>query len=87
MEQLNGHLTPTGHLRGNLVTARTLSGNMTLPRYIGADYFHGEYEYTPTQETQVVEIADKTALENIVINPIPSNYGKITWDGAVLTVS
>ena len=39
------------------------------------------------QETQTLATAEKTVLENIVINPIPSNYGLITWNGSVLTVS
>lgn len=52
------------------------------------DYpYTGEYIFTPTRETQVVPIAGKKATENIIINPIPSNYGLITWDGSVLTVS
>ena len=29
----------------------------------------------------------KKFFKNIRINPIPSNYGLITWDGSVLTVS
>lgn len=30
---------------------------------------------------------NKTTQQNIVINPIPSNYGLITWNGSVITVS
>lgn len=55
--------------------------------YITGDTYEGPYEFTPTQETQVVAIELKTATEDIVINPIPSNYGLIAWDGSVLTVS
>lgn len=51
------------------------------------DEYDGSYEFTPTEETQTIEIEDKRATENIIINPIPSNYGLITWDGATLTVS
>lgn len=49
--------------------------------------FEGEYEYTPSEQTQTIEISGKKAMENIVINPIPNNYGLITWDGTTLTVS
>lgn len=49
--------------------------------------YDGEYEFTPTQSTQIVPTADKTLEQNIKINPIPSNYGLITWNGSVLTVS
>lgn len=52
-----------------------------LPAYTGA------VSITPTNETQILDTADKSVYENITINPIPSNYGLITWDGAALTVS
>lgn len=51
------------------------------------DDYMGEYEYTPTAETQTVSIEGLRASQDIVINPIPSNYGLITWDGSTLTVS
>lgn len=49
--------------------------------------YTGPTEVTPTQETQVLYTESKTVLSNIVINPIPSNYGLITWNGSTLTVS
>lgn len=49
--------------------------------------YTGPYEWTPSDEVQTLEIADKKALGNITINPIPSNYGLITWNGSTLTVS
>ena len=51
------------------------------------EIYEGAYEFTPTQETQTVYTQDKTLLENITINPIPNNYGLITWNGSVITVS
>lgn len=49
--------------------------------------YEGAYEWTPSDSAQTIEIADKKALDNIVINPIPNNYGLITWNGSTLTVS
>lgn len=49
--------------------------------------YAGPYEVTPTRETQVLHTAHKVASRNIVVKPIPPNYGLITWDGSVLTVS
>ena len=49
--------------------------------------YDGAYEWTPSESVQTIEIADKKALENIRINPIPQNYGLITWNGSTLTVS
>lgn len=53
----------------------------------GLPVYTGETTVTPTQETQVLETANHSMLENITVNPIPENYGLITWDGSVLTVS
>lgn len=49
--------------------------------------YTGDTVITPTQETQVLHTEMKSTLTDITINPIPSNYGLITWDGATLTVS
>lgn len=49
--------------------------------------YRGSYEFVPSEERQIVQIEGKMAEENIVIEPIPSNYGLITWDGVTLTVS
>ena len=49
--------------------------------------YEGEYEFTPSAETQTLSSTDTVMHRDIVINPIPSNYGLITWNGATLTVS
>lgn len=62
-------------------------GNPVVRDYVEAETYAGPYEFTPTQSTQTAAVADKVCTQNITINPIPSNYGLITWDGSVLTVS
>ena len=52
-----------------------------------APHYEGEYEFTPTQSTQIAHTEDRLCDHDIIINPIPSNYGLITWDGQTLTVS
>lgn len=52
-----------------------------LPVYTGATVV------TPSTSEQVLATAQKVVTRNIVINPIPSNYGLITWNGSTLTVS
>lgn len=54
---------------------------------VGANPFEGEYEYTPTEETQVIPMSGLRALEDVVINPIPNNYGLITYNGSTIRVS
>lgn len=54
---------------------------------VSANTYDGEYEFTPTDEQQTIVTVNKLLLDNIVINPVPSNYGKIEWNGSYLTVS
>ena len=51
------------------------------------DTYEGPYEVTPTLQTQTLATEELVMAHNVVINPIPSNYGLITWDGSTLTVS
>ena len=84
---LHGRLEARGVLSGKLTGRVPLRGNIDLPEIVELEPYVGPYSFEPSDQTQVVEIADKRALNNIIINPVPSNYGKITWDGSVLTVS
>ena len=52
----------------------------------GGDY-QGAYEVTPSTHTQVLPTANKKLSQNVVVKPIPNNYGLITWNGSTLTVS
>lgn len=49
--------------------------------------YSGSYSITPTSETQTLETEHLLMADNLTINPIPSNYGLITWDGSTITVS
>jgi hypothetical protein len=52
-----------------------------------AEVYEGKYEFTPTNELQTININGKQAKKDITINPIPSNYGLITYNGSEITVS
>ena len=49
--------------------------------------YPGPYTVTPTRSTQTLNTHGLTMAADVVVNPIPPNYGLITWDGAKLTVS
>ena len=48
--------------------------------------YDGPYEITPTEEAQILPTAGTRLENNIVVNPIPSNYGRIEWNGVTLRV-
>ena len=49
--------------------------------------YDGPYSVTPSAEEQVLETNGKRMTANVVVGAIPSNYGLVTWNGSVLTVS
>lgn len=76
-----------GEIYGRLTGCGTINGSLTIPAGTGTKPYKGPYQFTPTAYTQTVEIAEQIATQDITINPIPSNYGLITWNGSTLTVS
>ena len=54
---------------------------------IGVNTYDGPYEVTPSTETQTLATDNLLMTDNVTINPIPNNYGLITWNGSTLTVS
>lgn len=54
---------------------------------VTADEYDGPYDATPSSAAQTFATTGKLMTADFVVNPIPSNYGLVTWDGAVLTVS
>ena len=53
---------------------------------IKASEYVGEYEVTPTSECQILNTTEKNMARDVIINPIPSNYGRIIWNGSELAV-
>ena len=53
----------------------------------GVRSYSGSIDVEPASYAQVLPTAGRVVTENIVIEPIPSNYGLITWNGSVITVS
>lgn len=62
-------------------------GNPVVKEYVDVETYTGEYTVTPSDEVQTLNVEGKRMSRNVTVNPIPSNYGLITWNGAFLTVS
>lgn len=65
---------------GGTVDIRSISS-------VGAVPYDGPYEVVPSGVAQVLGTDGKMMNGDLVVAPIPSNYGLVTWDGSVLTVS
>lgn len=58
--------------------------NVTI---IDTPEYQGVYTVTPSAHPQTLLTADLKCTQDIIVNPIPSNYGLITWNGTAITVS
>ena len=85
--ELEAELSEGGKIGGSLSAVGSMSGSLSNPIEISVSDYDGPYEFTPSLDTQRINIGHKTADHDIIISPIPHNYGLITWDGQKLTVS
>lgn len=84
---LTGTLSPAGQqIVGSLSGIGSLVGSLSGSSSTTREY-EGPYEATPTRETQTFTTQGFSMSQDFVVNPIPSNYGLITHDGSILTVS
>ena len=70
-----------------VVTAAPVTAGNSGTVFIGNNPYEGAYNVTPTRSTQTLLTAGLLMKENVTVNPIPKNYGLITWNGSALTVS
>lgn len=51
------------------------------------DPYEGSYVVTPSDQTQTLLTDGKSMAHNVTVNPIPSNWGRVAWNGSWLTIS
>ena len=85
---LNGYITTQEELVSTYNDDEPLEiiGHLSIPEYVG-ELYDGPYEVTPTEATQTLQAEGLMMTQDVKVKPIPNNYGLITWNGSVLTVS
>lgn len=83
--RLIGKLTTSGSLSAIVSADQAIKGGLSIAGSIPA--YAGALLITPGAEEQTIECSGLLMPENIIVNPIPQNYGLITWNGTTLTVS
>lgn len=68
---------------GDVLKVEVMQGIINKP---STDTYKGNYRVTPNQSKQILNTSGKTLTDNIVVEPIPSNYGKIIWNGSAITI-
>ena len=82
-ETLSGQLASRHALSGTLAPVQSVSGTLA----IGEKPYAGPMTITPTTSAQTIPIANRRVTQDIIVEAIPNNYGLISWDGSILTVS
>lgn len=49
--------------------------------------YEGDYAVTPSSTEQILRTNGLRMTGDITVAPIPQEYGRITWNGAFLTIS
>lgn len=62
-------------------------GNPVARDLVERDPYTGEYSVTPGDEEITLQTNSLRMTDNITVRAVPSNYGKISWNGSFLTVS
>lgn len=86
MDEIIGIVDGAGVVTGVIGERATITG-MIDTGMADIQQYSGSLVITPTQSTQVLPTRGLSMADNLTINPIPSNYGKIAWNGSTLTVS
>lgn len=54
---------------------------------VAGEHYTGETDFIPSAEAQTIRTAGLIMDGDIIVEPIPSNYGLITWNGSYIRVS
>lgn len=85
---LEGDCSLISSFEGDLALFSNILGEVGIFTEVHTDVqYTGEYTVTPSSDQQVLQTRDMVCYDNITVEPIPSNYGLITWNGSSLTVS
>lgn len=82
---------------GDYVLMHKFDGDASITRVIDGEYgsfmavgtaaaYLGPTVVIPNEETQILETARLVVPENITVMPIPSNWGRISWNGLYILV-
>ena len=84
---IRGRITTDHRIRARARIENMIKGSAIQMLPIFPEAYTGPTTVTPGPEAQTLNTAELMVAENIIIEPIPNNYGLITWDGHTITVS
>ena len=84
---INGTVGKAGVIRGKLSTINKITGKLTVPA-AGPPYipYEGPYEVIPAFDDQILETAEKTMSDDVVVKEIPVAEVSNPAGGLTLTI-
>lgn len=86
MPRIVAHLTKGRTIHATLARGQTILGSIDKAT-VSPPSYQGSYTVTPSNAVQTLPTNGMLMSGDLKVNPIPSNYGLITWNGSTLTVS
>lgn len=87
MATFNATFAESDHFNASFSESNNFAGGFGEVQYVKVgDYYDGDYSATPSEGSQTIPTALKLMAHDFVIQPIPSNYGRISWNGSTLSV-
>lgn len=77
---LQGVVVGSQILNGGISQSMKLIGSVNVGGAILPEYYYGEYEITPNAETQILGTSQKLMEKDVVVAPIPKEYGLVTYN-------
>ena len=75
----------SAHIAGGGAVGMSAAAPIAVRPTSGTPY-GGRYVVTPSEETQTLRTANTVMAHDVVVEPIPSDYGRLAWNGHILTV-
>ena len=82
--KLNATIRSGGAVSASLLPSAMIGAR--LDKGGSAAPYQGEYTVTPSEEIQTLETGGRVLLQNVTVEAIPSNYGRVTRAGANLLI-
>lgn len=84
--KITGRVSAVQQISGAVAQIGSVSGSITVMGGGGLPLFDGPYEVTPGEDEVVLQTDGHSMAGNVTVNAIPINYGRLIWDGNILTV-
>lgn len=78
--KVKGKISPRHQIVGRIRSRHLILGKIS----VDSVPYGGEYTITPTEETQTLNTHGLRMSSDVIVNPIPDNYARMSWDGTTL---